>query len=358
MKVTLHALSFGILGLFVGAGCVADDADDADVSSTESAIKGTHKAFVGKRLENKVSVYDEDGAFLGDMTGAGLSLPFGIHVEDEDVYVVSQASNSVFAHIHHHGEGATEQLQLVELVPPTAGLATPFYPTVRRGVLYVSSGGTNEVLRFDAKTGASRGVFVAPGDGLSQPRGVDFDSDGNLYVSSYLSDQVKVYDRHGAFVKDLATITSPCGVTINDDDVICVGSAAAPGIGGLSCYLPDGTQVYAGPTEGPVCGVDWGPDGRVYPTRPNINIVQAHDIETGEIETFVSAPDSPGPSNIAGVSWGVPERDCGDGHGPGGHGGHGHGHGGHGGGYDDHGHGGGGHGHGGGGHGHGGHGHH
>lgn len=319
MKVT--ALSFGILGLFVGIGCVADD---ADVSSTEMAIKGKHKAFVGKRLENKVSVFDQDGAFLGDMTGAGLSLPFGLHVEGDDVYVVSQANNSVFAHIHHHGEDAGEQLELVELVPPTAGLATPFYPTVERGVLYVSSGATNEVLRFDATTGAPLGVF-ASGNGLAQPRGVDFDSDGNLYVSSYLSNQVKVFDRHGAFVKDLASITSPCGLTINDDDVICVGSAAAPGVGGLSCYLPDGTQVYAGPKEGPVCGVDWGPDGRVYPTRPNINIVQAHDIETGEIETFVSAPESPGPSNIAGVAWGVPERDCG-GHGH--HGGRGHGHGG------------------------------
>ena len=299
---TLTSLALALTAT-LATGCLADDG----VSTVDQDIKAHNRMFATQRLVNAVAVFTPDGERKDDMTGPGLTTPFGVHVQGDDVYVVSQGNHSVYAHLHdqHENQNGTS-LTLSVLVPSgSGGLTTPFYPTVKDGVLYVSSGGTHQVLRYDASTGAPLGAFVAAGaGGIAQPRGLDFDSAGNLYVSSFLTNQVKVYDSGGNYLRDLGSIPSPCGVTIRDsDDTICAGSAAGPGIGGLHCWAPDGTKVYTGPAEGPVCGVDFGPDGFAYPTRPNINTIQQHDL-AGGILTFVSIP-SPGPSNIAGVSWGL-----------------------------------------------------
>ena len=56
------------------------------------------------------------------------------------------------------------------------------------GNLYVSSFGTEEVLRYDGETGEFLGVFVtAESGGLKGPWGLVFGPDGNLYVSSFVS---------------------------------------------------------------------------------------------------------------------------------------------------------------------------
>jgi streptogramin lyase len=72
------------------------------------------------------------------------------------------------------------------------------------GNLYVSSSGSNQVLRFDGSTGASMGVF-ASGGGLRQPRGLVFGPDGNLYVCSSNTDEVLRYDGNtGVFLDSFA----------------------------------------------------------------------------------------------------------------------------------------------------------
>jgi hypothetical protein len=51
--------------------------------------------------------------------------------------------------------------------------------------LYVSSAGTNSILRYDGTTGAFLGAFVPSGSGgLDHPRGLVIGPDGNLYVVS------------------------------------------------------------------------------------------------------------------------------------------------------------------------------
>jgi hypothetical protein len=76
--------------------------------------------------------------------------------------------------------------------------------------LFVSSLGTNEVLRYDGSTGASLGAFVTAGSGgLLFPQGLTFGPDGNLYVSSSATNQVLRYDgRTGAFIDAFVTAGS------------------------------------------------------------------------------------------------------------------------------------------------------
>jgi streptogramin lyase len=80
--------------------------------------------------------------------------------------------------------------------------------------LYVSSDDTNSVLAYDGKTGAFQRTF-ASGGGLTEPEGIAFGRDRNLYVSSR-SDQVLRYDgKTGSFIDVFASghgLVDPAGI--------------------------------------------------------------------------------------------------------------------------------------------------
>ena len=69
------------------------------------------------------------------------------------------------------------------------------------GNLYVTSRGTDQVLRYNGSTGAFIDAFVpARSGGLEGAFCLSFGPDGNLYVCSFGSSQVLRYDGHtGAF---------------------------------------------------------------------------------------------------------------------------------------------------------------
>src|SRR6185369_11726522 len=89
--------------------------------------------------------------------------------------------------------------------------------------LYVSSGGTNSVLAYDGENCASEGKFARHG-GLTEPEGIAFGPDGNLYVSSR-SDEVLRYDgEKGKFINVFAGghgLVDPAGIAFGgpDDDL-------------------------------------------------------------------------------------------------------------------------------------------
>ncbi|MDC0740384.1 Vgb family protein [Polyangium mundeleinium] len=95
---------------------------------------------------------------------------------------------------------------LVDVFIPkgTGGLFHPDSMTLGpEGDLYIASGDTPEtsaVLRFDSSTGAFYGEF-ANGGGLHRPYGIAFGPDGRLYVASFLTDQILRYDgKTGDFI--------------------------------------------------------------------------------------------------------------------------------------------------------------
>jgi hypothetical protein len=101
---------------------------------------------------------------------------------------------------------------LTALVFFTAGQA--------RADLLVGSGSTNQILHYDATTGAFLGVF-ASGGGLSQPTAHVVGSGGHLYVSSGLTDNVLRYDgATGAFLGVFASgggLNNPQGLIFGPD---------------------------------------------------------------------------------------------------------------------------------------------
>ena len=104
--------------------------------------------------------------------------------------------------------------------PAVGGLCEPLGLIFKGNSLFVASSGSNvdgdncgpggngsdAVLRYDATTGAFLGNFVASeSGGLSNPVGLAFGPDGNLYVASEDGDSILKYDGNtGAFISTIA----------------------------------------------------------------------------------------------------------------------------------------------------------
>jgi outer membrane protein assembly factor BamB len=85
-------------------------------------------------------------------------------------------------------------------------------PITRPKRLLVASSSSNQVLAYDAATGAFLGVF-ASGGGLSGPYGLAFGPDGNLYVSSFNTNQILRYNgATGAFIDVFTNVSQPNGI--------------------------------------------------------------------------------------------------------------------------------------------------
>ncbi len=126
----------------------------------------------------------------------------------------------------------------------------------------VSSRFSNNVLRYDALTGESRGVFAA-GPELANPNGIAYGPDGHLYVGLGDGNAVLRYDgRSGAFID----------------------SFTEPGAGGLSS----------------VRDIVWGPDGDLYVASAANDSVLRFDGDSGAfVGVAAQSGDMDGPVGLA-----------------------------------------------------------
>ena len=169
--------------------------------------------------------------------------------------------------------------------------------------------GAFEVLRFNGGTGAFLNVFTSgmgggafPLDDLRAPFGFAFGPDGNLYVASTQTGQVRRYDgTTGVFIDVFASggiASNPLDVTFGPDGNLYVsnqnGVQRFDGLSGafIDVFVAPGSGGLAGPF-----GLRFGPDGNLYVSSAGTDQVLRYNGATGAfIDVFASGGGLDGPA--------------------------------------------------------------
>jgi streptogramin lyase len=167
------------------------------------------------------------------------------------------------------------------------------------GNLYVASGDTNSILRYDGVTGAFKDAFVTSGSGgLQMPFGLTFGPDGNLYVASWGTGQVLRYDgSSGAFLGTVVSgLSLPIGLTFGPDGSLYIANRGTNEVlrynnSGLSAFVTAGSGGLSQPRK-----VVFGPDGNMYVASQGTGQVLRYNAQTGAfIDVFATTGLTPGP---------------------------------------------------------------
>lgn len=214
----------------------------------------------------------------------------------------------------------------------TGGLSEPQHMTVGPdGLLYVVSVTSDRILRFDATTGAFVDVFIQAGtSGLDRPQSLAFgpDSTGDgiseVFVTSRGTDEVLRFDgATGAFIDVFASfgLEQPTGLAFGPDrngdgvqELYVAGFASNNVVvfNGLTGafqrqFIPPGQGGLAGPMH-----MEFRPDGRLYIASSGNNSIRRYNAQTGALVSVFVAPGSGGLASPRYFVFGPDANDDGD----------------------------------------------
>ncbi|MEM7305351.1 MAG: NHL repeat-containing protein [Planctomycetota bacterium] len=249
-------------------------------------------------FSNSVHRYDPSGAWTGPFVGPGSGGLINAHSiavgPDGNLYITSTGTNSILRY-----DGATGAPLGVFVPTGLAGLSNPFDADFGPdGHLYVTSG--SRVMRFDGATGASLGDFVPSGSGgLSAAEMLVWGPDGHLYVASANNNSVKRYDgQTGAFIDTFVTpgsggLDDPHGLAFGPDGNLYVASFGTNPV--LKYDRVTGASLGALVSAGPLApsaphGLMFGTDGLLYVASFGNDQIRRYDGTTGAfVDIFVTS---------------------------------------------------------------------
>jgi hypothetical protein len=162
---------------------------------------------------------------------------------------------------------------------------------------YLTSVGTNAILRYDGKNGSFLDAFVTPGSGgLNSPGDLAFGPDGMLYVSSFGSEEVLRYNgATGSFVDRIASgLSEVLGLNFGNDGALYIANSGSDEVlrynsNGLSVFVSAGS----GGLDAPRHAV-FGPDGNLYVASGYTKKVLRYDGQTGAFLSSFASTDVAG----------------------------------------------------------------
>lgn len=256
---------------------------------------------------NHVIRYDgEDAQAFDHLVAAGIS-PLNAPVRmtrgpDGDLYVSSYETDSVLRY-----DAGTGEYLGVFVASGLGGLNGPWGLLFVGNELLVASANNNRVLKYDA-SGAFVGTFVNSGNGLNEPSDLVVGSDGSLYVSSHGSDRILRY--HGTTGAFLGTcveagtsgLVEPRGMVFHPGPVLVAGTkqanvllVASRGTDQILAYRATTCEflgIFAGASGGPLEGPNelrLGSDGLLYVVCTDSNSVVRFNLTTAVSTVFISS---------------------------------------------------------------------
>jgi len=230
--------------------------------------------------------YDDQTKSLTVLVTAGeggLDQARGITFDRAGDLLVCSAASSDWAVLRYDRTGKFQ-----ETAAAGGGLEHPYQCLVGpQGDLFVAGQDNNAVLRYDGKTGESKGAFVKPGEGgLNSIRGIVFHPSGDLLVAGRDNDAVLRYDGStgqfkGEFVpKKDSKLDRPVQLHFGPDGNLYVSSSRNNSIVRFDGQTGQLVDVFvkhkAGGLHRP-SGFAWGPNGDLYVcSRESHQILRYH----------------------------------------------------------------------------------
>lgn len=139
------------------------------------------RIYVADQGYSKVLIFSEsDGKQIGSITD-GVNHPYGLYVDRQgNLYVANEGNNTVTAYPPGSRSPSITWSQ---------DLDNPHYPVVdAKGDLFVSNQGNGTVVEYLSGNASTYQVLQTAG---AQTDGLDFDSQGNLYVAYRKDDNIQ-----------------------------------------------------------------------------------------------------------------------------------------------------------------------
>lgn len=247
-------------------------------------------------LDRQFNVYLVDlGGYVREYLGIS-----GVPIQNLGASALSGPTDAVFGidgqlYVASFGTGEIIRINVddgshsVFVSAGAGGLGSPSALTTRPGGnLLVASNTTNEVLEFDAASGAPVGTFVAAGaGGLAGPYGLEIGPNGNLFVASSNHAVLEYSGADGSFVGTFVSpgsggLFQPRGIAFKPNGNLLVAS-----FGNDSVLEYDGAGNTLGTFNDLVIptgawGVRIGPNGNVFVARHTGTLrVLEYDLDTG-----------------------------------------------------------------------------
>ncbi len=194
-----------------------------------------------------------------------------------------------------------------ELTNPYAVIVGP------DGLIYAAGHTSDNIVRYNAATGAYVDTFVAAGSGgLNAATGLAFGPDGHLYVSNQIGDSIlKFNGTTGAFMSAFVSagsggLNAPVALTFRPDGYLYVSSYNTNSIlrynATTGAFVGTFVAAGSGGLVGPA-GMAWGADGNLYVASNDATVKRYNGTTGAFINNFVTT-GSGGLGEAVGLAFG------------------------------------------------------
>ncbi len=186
------------------------------------AVDLQENIFVADTENHLIQKYDKNGKYLQNWGGEGsengkFSWPYGIAVDQNgDIYV----SDNGNCRIQKYDSKLGEWKEFGKAIVSPWGIALTL------DAIFVADNFKSRILKF-FKNGQQDIAWGSNGEikeNMLDPRGLDIDKEGNIYVADKSADCVLKFSSEGIFLNRFANQSSPGSVTLDDEGHIYVSS--------------------------------------------------------------------------------------------------------------------------------------